>query len=633
MHKHCIIFALALATACSSFADGIERSFEVNSRVGRQTELKPVFHGEEITISASFYSDNDGTPFLLPSGDWSLYYQTNGMGKTFFAPIPATVTSNTVSAVFNPTNDPGAAGIVGFLGKPGSNYHAAFKLRLLDSPGFTPSEVSLPVQTLNFDAISVLNPPYYTQTESDTKYVPWTYGSDKTFTAGGLLKLNYAMKVAPLAAIALYDLDNIMWGSEASGFTYLGTYLNSLTNSLSSSIAANSEDIAANHSVFMQGGLVSEVYAGDGLSKDGGMIYHIDGIRTNASTERITLKLSDTSKASLAKADSALQPGDVPDWAMQADKPSYSVGEISGAASSSAVSSLQSQVTVIGAHLNAEDSRFVVTNYNSTTKMGEASAEVKIDDNWIVIWREMTRWNWFLYTYLPTNYYNKAEVDALLAEKADRAWGFYDSHTGNYAPDGYTWISSPYVAISGGLAYQRTITAEGAVWVLESNGLVTETGGTVSNGFFRISDDEGGALFEIIKGDKRTVGATAGSVRQSNAYTITHLYISYPIDSAEHPTLEVCTSLTLKDWEPESSADCAANVTWTGSRGNWEVEVWGKNAYTQLFIKATYETGGETYIRNNAPVGMSSIMLNGVKYNLGTATISGNTVLTLTPEN
>lgn len=622
MHKLCIIFASALAIACSSFADGIERSFEVNSRVGRQTELKPVFHGEEITISASFYSDNDGTPFLLPSGDWSLYYQTNGMGKTFFAPIPATVTSNTVSAVFNPTNDPGAVGIVGFLGKPGSNYHAAFKLRLLDSPGFTPSEVSLPVQTLNFDAISVLNPPYYTQTESDTKYVPWTYGSDKTLTADGLLKLNYAMEVAPLAAIALYDLNNIMWGSAASGFTYLGDYLDGISQTASGS-----------RSVLMGGNMVSDVLAGDCLTSNGSMVWQLDiSGKTNAWTKRVSLDLSAAAKASLEKAESALQPGDVPDWAMQADKPSYSVGEISGAASSSAVSSLQSQVTVIGAHLNAEDSRFVVTNYNSTTKMGEASAEVKIDDNWIVIWREMTRWNWFLNTYLPTNYYTKTEVYALLDDKADRAWGFYDSHTGNYAPDGYTWISSPYVAISGGLAYQRTITAEGAVWVLESNGLVTETGGTVSNGFFRISDDEGGALFEIIKGDKRTVGATAGSVRQSNAYTITHLYISYPIDSAEHPTLEVCTSLTLKDWEPESSADCAANVTWTGSRGNWEVEVWGKTANTQLFIKATYETGGETYIRNNAPVGMSSIMLNGVKYNLGTATISGNTVLTLTPE-
>ena len=48
-----------------------------------------------------------------------------------------------------------------------------------------------------------------------------------------------------------------------------------------------------------------------------------------------------------------------------------------------------------------------------------------------------------------------------------------------------------------------------------------------------------------------------------------------------------------------------------------------------MFVKASYMAGGETYIRNVAPVGMDSIMLNGTKYYLGTATISGHTVLTL----
>jgi len=44
---------------------------------------------------------------------------------------------------------------------------------------------------------------------------------------------------------------------------------------------------------------------------------------------------------------------------------------------------------------------------------------------------------------------------------------------------------------------------------------------------------------------------------------------------------------------------------------------------------------GETYIRNVAPVGMDSIMLNGTKFYLGTNVISGKLVLTLstTPVN
>ena len=301
-----------------------------------------------------------------------------------------------------------------------------------------------------------------------------------------------------------------------------------------------------------------------------------------------------------------------------------------GAYSAANGATLAGQVATIGAHLNAEDARFVVTNYNSETHTPEAYVEIKLpDESWSRIWSETTRWTWLFECFLPTNYYDKAAVDAALAEKADRAWGFYESTTGAYAPEGYTWISSEKIAIAANLAYQRTVTTEGAIWVLESNGTVTETGG-LTNGFFRISDDEGNSLFEIVKGNKRTVGADASSCQVVAGFTPTKLQIGYSIVSDVHPTLYVCESLTTQNWKSETDPDCIANVSWSGPSGAYVVEVQGKSAYPSLFVKATYEVGGETYISNAAPVSMQYIMIGGVKYSVGTATISGNTVLTLT---
>ena len=85
-----------------------------------------------------------------------------------------------------------------------------------------------------------------------------------------------------------------------------------------------------------------------------------------------------------------------------------------------------------------------------------------------------------------------------------------------------------------------------------------------------------------------------------------------------------------QNWKAETDSDCVATVSWSGTSGAYVAQVQGKSAYPALFVKATYEVGGETYISNSAPVSMQYMMIDGVKYAVGTATISGNTVLTLT---
>lgn len=259
-------------------------------------------------------------------------------------------------------------------------------------------------------------------------------------------------------------------------------------------------------------------------------------------------------------------------------------------------------VAAVAAIVAGDDVQFVVTNYNSVTHMPSASVRYRDPDGvWRLVWDELTRWDWLTGTFLPDRYMTRAETAAALDEKADRAWGHYDSATGLYAPDGVTWISSPQVVIAGGLAYQRTVTSGGAIWVLCSNGLVSQTGGT-TNGFFRISDDEGNAVFEIVKGDKQIVGANAGSLTTSNEGGVTVMTIGYPVTSDAHPTISVTRDLLSPDWQPETAAECPAAVAWSGTSGAWTATVTPRGPYASLFVRASYEAGSETVIRQSAPI-------------------------------
>ena len=305
---------------------------------------------------------------------------------------------------------------------------------------------------------------------------------------------------------------------------------------------------------------------------------------------------------------------------------------------------LATQVNAIGAHLNAEDAHFVSTNYDSEVHMPEAYVEINVTDentgsnSWIVIWREMTRWNRFLGSDFEFSDYwddggggfyewmqaKNSEIDDLYDSKAEKCWGTYDSETGGDSPNGILQISTPQIYIANGMAYQRTLSHGNAIWVLTCNHGHTVLGGD-TNGVFRISDSEGNVHFEIVKGDKVELGADADGIEVNTSTGV--LTVDYSVVANDHPTIE--TSLDLDTWKGESDSDSYFTVSWTGSSGAYVATLTPKATYASAFVRATYTAGGETYIRNNSPVSMDSIMLNGTKYYLGTATINGNTVLTL----
>jgi hypothetical protein len=332
-------------------------------------------------------------------------------------------------------------------------------------------------------------------------------------------------------------------------------------------------------------------------------------------------------------------------WAKASTKPTYTASEVGavptsrtvngkalsanislsasdvGAATTSALQNLSSQVTAIAGHLNAEDARFVSTNYNSQVHLPEASVEVSVSNEWLTVWREMTRWDAFVGSGFDWTSWGgflswMSTTEAALDQKADRAWGYYDSHTGEWAPEGYTQVSSSNILIAAGMGYQRTVSSGHTYWVLTANEPY-EVSGISSNGFFRVADADGNVQFEIIKGDKRTVPAPPDGASASGGV----LTVSYPV--ASRPTVEV--SLTLADggtWHAEDSASCPATVAWSGTSGAYVATVTPSAPTAQLFVKASYQVGGETFINNRAPISITGgIYFNGTLY---MPTVSGN---------
>ena len=273
---------------------------------------------------------------------------------------------------------------------------------------------------------------------------------------------------------------------------------------------------------------------------------------------------------------------------------------------------------------DGDDVRVTVTNYYGSMGLPALYIEQKMaaddehENTWFkIIWDERTRWNAFLsgYTALTNHVQN---------DLADRAWGVYDSSTGAYSPDGLLQLSQERIMIAAGMAWQKTVTAGGcAVWVLKATNPTTLSGQT-ENGFFRIEDGDGNALFEIVKGDKRVVGATATGISIDGGV----MTISYNSVSDEHPTLEICTDLKLSDWETET-ATTAATVSWSGSSGAWIVTVTPVGARASLFAKATFEAGGNTYIRNNVATSIDKVVVGGIEYEVTVETVNGKKLLVL----
>lgn len=306
-----------------------------------------------------------------------------------------------------------------------------------------------------------------------------------------------------------------------------------------------------------------------------------------------------------------------------------------------APASLAETVAAWQTYWDGDDVRVTVTNYYGNLDIPSLYLEQKMpsdethDAPWFkVVWDERTRWNRFMPTFA-------ALTNDVAQNKADRAWGVYDSSTGEYSPDGLLQLSQEQIMIAPGMSYQKTVTAGGnAYWILRANDPTTVSGVT-SNGFFRIEDFDGNPLIEIVKGDKRIVGASIASINIED-YGLT---LTFNVESDNPPEVYFANSLSDGEWNRIKRSGESAwavqhwEVEWSGASGAWVASItWNggsigmpspPNPPQQGFFRATYETGGNTYIRNNVATSIDKVVVGGIEYTVTVETVNGKKLLVL----
>lgn len=468
------------------------------------------YHGESVTFETT-YLDALGNPIEDISVE-ELYFQTNGMGQTWFkAKSPNS---------FSPSDDIGAANYRFFLraeSPDGVNYRANGNLRMLDSPGFTPAELSLPAKSIDFSII-------------DVKNAPWALFAD------------------------LVNVSN-----------------------------------------------------------------KIDTIADEASNAR------DRADSALAKSDEAqARADDAYDLARTAytqSEENKTLAQGANAAANAAVDAAQnaqSAISTINESLDTKIKPQIATNTaNITTCM-------QILDNgaWKPIWNEtnlVADAIGNLQSWSLSNHYTKAESDETTA--ATRKWSNFDSVTGEEAPEGFTQISSENgIMLGAGLGYFHV--AGSQYWILRGNGSVNVN----TNGLIEICDSSGQGVFRCVKGDEELKGAspTENPAIQKNVDGFDIITIYYSFTSGKAPIMEFTDDLKNGPWYKDTDEGAPHMVTWEGSVATVKVPT-----NSAGFFRAFYWAGGENYVESTQAMKLSRINIGGTTYTLGTATISGKTVLTL----
>ena len=529
------------------------------------------FHGETIEFAATMQSY--GKPLAITNDLIGIYWQTNGMGSAYWT-APAVLSNNVMIARFEPSMDVGANVYSCFIGAPGEIYRASFQLRLRPSPGAVPSELPFPIRAIDFATVEVRNAPYYTRAETDAKIIELAPAPGNYSTVS-----NRAMTAVQPAAIA--DMETQTHAAQT--YQPKGSYL------------------------------------------------------TSESDPTVPAWAKATSKPSYGWSEI----GSKPTW-IGSSKPSYNWSEIGsrptiptdstvsgwGYLKSESDPTVDTKLAPIETTVNAwqtywdgDDVRVTVTNYYGSADLPRLYLEQKISEGgtnyFKKIWSETSR--------LDVITKRITELEADVSTKADRAWGFYDSHSGSWAPDGFTSISSESILISKDMSYQKTVTSAGEFWVLTATDPTVITG-TETNGFLRISDSDGNSIFEVVKGDKRAVPATFSAANYGNSsFTVT-----FNVVSSEHPTIEVCDDLREQDWIAEGESGFPATVAWSGASGAWVATFTGIQTMPQMFIKGSYETGGETYARHGVPLGFDRVVIGGVYYRVAVENVNGRKLMVLT---
>lgn len=520
------------------------------------------YHGESIAFETT-YLDALGNPIEDISVE-ELYFQTNGMGQIWFkAKSPSS---------FGPSDDIGAANYRFFLraeSPDGVNYRANGNLRMLDSPGFTPAELSLPAKSIDFSII-------------DVKNAPWALFAD------------------------LVSLSNRLDGVAGDATKAFINATNAQTRANNAIIASNEANTyARNAKTIAQ--TASDI--AQSAKKDA------QNAQETASSASLKLdQVENTAEGANAAANAALSESSNALCAIS------TINENLDTKIKPQIATNTANITTCMQILEGKNFRIVVSNH--TEKTAISSYEILDNGAWKPIWNETNLvadaianlQSWSL-----SNHYTKAESDATTA--ATRKWSNFDSVTGEEAPEGFTQISSENgIMLGAGLGYFHV--AGSQYWILRGNGSVNVN----TNGLIEICDSSGQGVFRCVKGDEELKGAspTENPAIQHNVDGFDIITIYYSFTSGKAPIMEFTEDLKNGPWYKDTDEGAPHTVTWEGSVATVKVPT-----NSAGFFRAFYWAGGENYVESTQAMKLSRINIGGTTYTLGTATISGKTVLTL----
>ena len=640
--------------------------FDADAR-STSTFQASAYRGETLDIEARLLWR--GAPLeVAPGAGAALYWQTNGMGSAWWTAPASVTTSGVVSAVWSPTNDVGAAAYRLFLGVAdgGANYRANMLLRMIDAPGAEPNALAPPLRTIDFSTVEVLNAPWIEE-ETDPVWEAEKGGYARAGDLGSAAFVDtprkYAVDATNIVGITIQPLTTSDWEANYIGgfaishpdygsasllfpddFTetdggwcgqidlnkvapfvprprrYGGVLITNLvfgaeTAIMTSSSVECSMDCVADwqgdsdniHFVF---------YARSDLH-DGWM----------SVGEAADLSASRAAVAATNYTDAAIAAIDIPDpdlsftndyarvdelgsaaYADDSDfaTPSEVSGEISAASNAlarawSADSVLLSSM-LLGSNVVAE-----VTNYNSQVRSPTLRLlQLNESNEYFQVWAETN--NLSRVALAATNHADTVSAAAYNAATnfaAPRAWSCTTSGLGADAPEGWTWISTPQMAIAGGLEYEKNITSGGAIWILKSNGMAADFHSVSNNtAYLDISATDGSSLFRIEKTDSFLVGVDTTSVNVSGDALICGVNCV----SATHPLVRVRQSLTQGDWSREEDGIPAnlATVEWSGESGAWVCEITNTSGGHSMFATMEMLQEGGAKLVNAAALDVSS---------------------------
>ena len=531
------------------------------------------YHGETLEFSATFRGFG-ALPFAA-SADIRLWYQTNGMGSSWWS-APATIRSNVLSATWSPELDPGTDRVSLFFGAP-SNAYAAAVLRLRHSPGFAPGTM----------------PDPETFRESDPVFTAWLAGYTPPDTS-----------LAPAT-----------------------NYTDAATNALAATMLSRSEFEAG----FTDWAITPAKYGdvdivlvwktvGDGFQYDGWVPYpagspmNIGRPMGTADSTNLVWRENEDAFMAVSATRTRLRPTAEQEKYWSA-KPSHedatNAAEAVVAPVAEALGDLRTETSLVYRLYSGSNVVAEVTNYNSAVHAPELRLmQLNESNEYVTVWTET---NGLARTLAAARDHVDNATNALKDVYAPRAWSRTTSGLGFDTPDGMTWVSTSNLVIAGGLEYEKHVTSGGAIWMLESNGMAADFHASANNtAYLDISAGDGTSIFRIEKTDSFLVGVSVDNVSVENGST---LVCGVNVVAAEHPLVRVKASLSDASWSKEEDGTESGGVTtisglaaiaWTGTTGNWTCRITNLTGGNTLFAQMEYLQEGGTKIVNTAPLDVSN---------------------------